>query len=334
MKISILCFTEKGYRLGQIVRNHLPNPLGETQLFRCGKGHASLTALVKSGFSSGQALIFIGATGIAVRAIAPYVQDKTVDPAVLVLDEKGEYVIPLLAGHIGGANRLARQVAQGLGASLVLTTATDVQGVFAVDTWAVEQGLRIVNPAAIKTVSAKLLAGETVGLFSQWEITGPWPAGLAPQAQNRADICISFYESSGLHLVPPALVLGVGCRRGTPKEDIQAAFAQLCKHHQIVPQAVGRAATIDLKKEEPGLLAFCRRQALPLDVFTSEQLAAQGEGFTSSDFVKGVTGVDNVCERSARAAGSTRLLVRKTCYTGLALALGVREQSLSFTEEK
>ena len=106
--------------------------------------------------------MFVGATGIAVRAIAPYIRDKVSDPAVVVVDELGKYVIPVLSGHIGGANRFARRLAVELSATPVITTATDLTGAFAVDSWASENGLKILNTERIKAVSSKLLAGRKV----------------------------------------------------------------------------------------------------------------------------------------------------------------------------
>ena len=110
-------------------------------------------------FQASDVLIFVGACGIAVRAIAPHIHDKQTDPAVVSLDELGRFVIPLLSGHIGGANALAVRLAAALGATAVVTTATDVNGRFSVDTWAASQGLFIDDMRAAKAVSAAILEG-------------------------------------------------------------------------------------------------------------------------------------------------------------------------------
>ena len=122
--------------------------------------------------------LFIGAIGIALRAIAPYIKTKTKDPAVVVVDELGQFSIPILSGHIGGANELALQIAEDLGSIPVITTATDINKVFAVDTWAKSQGLQILNPQCIKLVSSKLLKGESVHVKSDYPIQGNLPKNV------------------------------------------------------------------------------------------------------------------------------------------------------------
>lgn len=162
-----------------------------------GPGKADLAAWVADAFAHADALLFVGAAGIAVRAIAPHVRSKASDPAVLVMDATGRWVIPLLSGHIGGANRLAERIARLTGAQAVLTTATDARGLWAIDDWAAAQGLAIANPAAIKGVAAKLLAGQTVRLFSEEPLAGDPPAQVEPTLREAgADVAISPYRAS------------------------------------------------------------------------------------------------------------------------------------------
>ena len=136
-------------------------------------------------FSSMDALIFVGACGIAVREIAPYVKSKKTDPAVVCIDEAGQFVIPLLSGHIGGANALAEKLAEKLDATAVVTTATDVRGKFAVDAWAARHGCAISDMGLAKAVSAAILEKD-IPLCSQFSLPAPaggyvcrgeWPAG-------------------------------------------------------------------------------------------------------------------------------------------------------------
>lgn len=124
-----------------------------------GEGKADLRAWTALAWEASDALLFVGAAGIAVRAIAPHVASKATDPGVVVIDEAGRFAVPLLSGHLGGANELAQTVARAAGAIPVITTATDVRGVWAVDTWARRAGLAVSNPEAIKRVSARLLSG-------------------------------------------------------------------------------------------------------------------------------------------------------------------------------
>ena len=159
MKVSIIAFTDNGMEIAYKLSNSL-SEANDVDFARCGKG--ALSTWTEEHFSTNDALIFIGAIGIALRAIAPYIKTKTKDPAVVVVDELGQFSIPILSGHIGGANELALQIAEDLGSIPVITTATDINKVFAVDTWAKSQGLQILNPQCIKLVPSKLLKGESV----------------------------------------------------------------------------------------------------------------------------------------------------------------------------
>ena len=274
-------------------------------------------------FAWTDAMVFVGAAGIAVRSIAPYVKDKRTDPAVLSVDELGRFVIPLLSGHIGGANALAEKLAEALGAVPVVTTATDINGRFSVDAWAARQGLAITDMGAAKKVSAAILEGN-VPLCCDFPIAGELPPGTQPGESGQVGICISWRNrkpfAETLLLVPPVLHLGLGCRRGTPAEKIREAVEQVLAEEGIHPKAVKCAASIDLKKDEPGLLACCAERGWPIAFYSAGELAALEGDFTPSERVLRVTGVDNVCERAAMM-GAGRLIVRKTARNGVTVAL-------------
>ncbi|MBQ3473447.1 MAG: hypothetical protein IJH35_05225 [Methanobrevibacter sp.] len=169
MKISIIAFTDNGMEIAYKLFDSLSkDELNDVNFTRCGKG--ALSAWSEEHFSHSDALVFIGAIGIALRAIAPYIKTKTKDPAVVVVDELGQFSIPILSGHIGGANELAIKISEILNAIPVITTATDINNVFAIDTWAKRQGLKILNPECIKLVSSKLLKGEEIHIKTDYEI--------------------------------------------------------------------------------------------------------------------------------------------------------------------
>ena len=171
MKVSIIAFTDNGMEIANKLSFSLSKDnLRDVSFTRCGKG--ALSAWTEEHFSQSDALIFIGAIGIALRAIAPYIKTKTKDPAVVVVDELGQFSISVLSGHIGGANELALQISEILDAIPVITTATDINNVFAIDTWAKSQGLKIFNPECIKLVSSKLLKGEDIHIKTEYPING------------------------------------------------------------------------------------------------------------------------------------------------------------------
>ena len=162
-----------------------------------GEGKADLRAWTALAWEASDALLFVGAAGIAVRAIAPPVASKATDSAVVVIDEAGRFAVPLLSGHLGGANELAQTVARAAGAIPVITTATDVRGVWAVDTWARCAGLAVSNPEAIKRVSARLLSGGRVALYSDMPISGQPPEGVDIASDRaRADIVVSPFAGA------------------------------------------------------------------------------------------------------------------------------------------
>ncbi len=349
MRIAALAFTQVGYDVGRRLAASLgeASPEGLTgdedgttrrrtddtmTLDRCPAG--GLAAWTSAHVASCDALVFIGSAGIAVRAIAPFVVSKTSDPAVVVIDEQGRFVVPILSGHIGQANTLARRLAKAGGATAVLTTATDARGLFAVDDWATLQGLRVVNPGQIKAVSSKLLAGATLRLASDFPIAGAPPSGVVCVVGD-ADVVVSCRRrdprDQALHLVPVAVTAGIGCRRGVEAQTVETAFMAALAAAGYHPASVRRVCSIDLKAAEAGLLDFCARRGLAFRTFSADELQAVGEGFTASAFVTTVTGVDNVCERAA-VAGSEggRLVAPKRAQGGVTVALALCEPVLSF----
>lgn len=321
MKCAYLAFTAKGHVLAQHLARTCPGTVT-----RCGADGVSLAAWTAKQFSNADALVFVGAVGIAVRAIAPHCRSKAVDPAVVVLDEQGRFAVSLLSGHLGGANDLTRQLAAACHAVPVITTATDGRGTFAVDEWAVRQHCAVAEPERIKYISGALLAGKRVHYFSDWQIEGEPPAGVEPAAAAaQADFVLTLTpKGEALHIVPRIAVLGIGCRRGTSECRLQEAFSAFCAANALAPQSVAAAASIDLKKDEQGLLDFAKNNGWTTEFYTAETLRAVQGHFTASQFVKGVTGVDNVCERAAVKAAGGKLFVPKWAYNGVTFAVALR----------
>jgi cobalt-precorrin 5A hydrolase/precorrin-3B C17-methyltransferase len=287
--------------------------------------------------------VFVMAAGIVVRKIAPLLTSKTEDPAVVVCDEEGRYAISLLSGHIGGANRLAQDVAAALDGQAVVTTATDVQGVMAFDELAARYGWRIENPAVVKTLNSLLLAREKIGLglpdalvrqaYGSHEHliavdAQALPADLAglvvldqPHLKHPAELPV-------LHLARPAVALGIGCNRGTSADEIETAVQSILHAEHIAAQQVDRVASIDLKREEAGLLAFAARHQWPLVFFSPDELDAVPVPQPSS-VVAQATGSRSVAEAAAIvAAGGGRLIVPKRKHGAVTVAVAVRQTSV------
>lgn len=281
-------------------------------------------------------IIFIGACGIAVRAIAPFLRDKTVDPAVVVVDEQGQFAISLLSGHIGNANRIARLVAEKIGAVPVVSTATDLHGRFAVDSWASDRGWHISSMVLSKEVSARLLEDEPVGFISDAPVQGNLPDGLVPDSQLDFGIWVSPRTAPmpfprTLQVVPKVLCVGIGCRKGVAKERIETAVQSALQDAQLDFRAVAMLASIDVKKNEHGLYAFAASRSLPVCFFSAQELEQATGRFTGSAFVERTVGVDNVCERAAvLASGGGCLVMKKQAGHGVTVAAALMEWRVTF----
>ena len=277
-----------------------------------------------------EALVFVGAAGIAVRTVAPFLKSKAEDPAVVCVDELGRWSVPILSGHLGGANELARKIAALTGGEVVITTATDVNGAFAVDLWAGKQGMAVRNPERIRRVSSRILAGQTVVIRCPWQIEGRLPEQVAVRQGSaetpEPDVLVSYRsrETDALQLAPRILTLGVGCRRGTEAETLERVFALFCRERNILPQAVEQAASVDRKQEEEGLRNFCRNHDWPFRCYSAEALRNAPGEFASSAFVEQTVGVDNVCERAAVLASGGTLAEAKFARDGVTFALAER----------
>lgn len=347
-RIVILSYTEKGRQLNSRVSEYLEKKGDVAVSYCCGAGDKSKVMSTNSDcdiykgriMSTGEilqqewncssALVFIGAMGIAVRHVATFLQSKCSDPAVLVLDEKGQFVIPVLSGHIGGGVRLARELARHLGAQAVITTATDVENQFAVDVFAQRNHLWIENPDRIKGISSALLHGRMVDVWTRLPIVGDMPEGLRVvpvgigeeisqqdrmELRDRGTLCTAItigltpevqekiyriYDASQVcELQPRQYILGLGCKKGKTVEELEGFLREICKTQQIDIHEIGAIASIDVKKEEKGIWELSRRIGADFEVFTQQELEQIEETVTPSDFVKETVGVDNVCERSA-----------------------------------
>lgn len=306
--------------------------------------HESLSAWAGEQMASHHALIFVGACGIAVRAIAPWITDKLHDSPVLVMDEQGQYVIPLLSGHVGGANELAARLAEALGAIPVITTATDLHGSFAVDLFAKRNDLWICNKEGIARVSSKVLSGEEITMSVQ---TGHLaadediPTGIrlcAYPPAEKVDVLIADgteeifrKESAELLLQPKKYILGVGCKKNTDSAKLDSFLKKILDEQGIVIEQIAALASIDVKKEERCLLEFSEKYRIPFWTYTAQELQAVPGEFHSSEFVKSQVGVDNVCERAAmKAAGADGRICRaKQAQDGMTVAIAEKAWKVS-----
>ena len=347
MKLAIITVTNNGALLaGRLVQNlgghidvfarHGRNPLGVSHVYQ------SLSQLTARIFSQYDGLVFIMATGIVVRVIAPHIQDKRLDPAVVVMDEAGMHAISLLSGHIGGANDLAQVVGRAVGAEPVITTATDVIHKPAADVLAVKLDLVMEPFAQLKGINAAIANGEQVAFFIDFSLVNrhryqQQAADLGVDLQDMAELADGNYDAAviitdktvpvgktHLFLRPPTLAAGIGCRRGTASTDILYALRDACTR---TGRSIGSVAVIGssvVKQDEPGLMAIGRDLNIPLKFFTNaeiQQCITKYE-LDTSQFVEEQIGVGNVCEATALLAGQAdKLIFPKTKYSQVTIAI-------------
>lgn len=305
------------------------------------------TELIAEIFGEFDALVFFCACGIAVRTIAPHIRSKLTDPAVVAIDDGGKFAVPILSGHIGGANALARQIAENIGAVPVITTATDIHGKFSPDLFAKANNLILDDLKAAKKIAAAVLRGEHIKIKSDFEMIN-LPEEIVPgQDSSRADITIvqnrSFSNNpeKTLELLTKNIVLGIGCKRGVTGDVIERQVNKAFKSTGYDIRQVTEIATIDLKRDEQGLLEFAEQRGLPIRFFTAAELMsvnAEEHGIKGSDFVMKTTGADNVCERAALlASDGGKLLIPKGNFEGnsdgVTVAAGARPVVIDFAKE-
>jgi cobalt-precorrin 5A hydrolase len=274
--------------------------------------------------------VFIMATGIVVRMIAPLIQSKVEDPAVVVLDDRGLHAVSLLSGHIGGANALAIQIAESIDANPVITTATDVNQAPAIDVLATEKQLFIENPQAIRTVNMSLLKGEKIYVYDPFA----WLQGLIPDSVAWSDTdkkhgSLADDEDVDKHqktrvfiddvqvklpphtlvLRPPTLMAGIGCNRDTAMQEMRELLERVFEQFNLSLHSLIGLASIRLKADEAGLLALAEDLDLPLNFYDKEELNRVKTIENPSLMVEKHVGVKSVCEAAAILAAQNGTLV-------------------------
>ena len=304
-----------------------------------------LKNLISSLWNQCDGLVLIMATGIVVRMIAPLLESKETDPAVVAMDDAGRFAIALLSGHLGGANELAGRCAVATGACAVVTTATDANDLPSFDMLAKEQGWVIDDISGVKTLNTLMLDNEEIAAFDPTGQTLLWLHGRGN---------ISFYNSiaeaagSGargflfvtnqtlpeqikplktLTLRPRNLVLGIGCNRGTAVDEINEFVTAHLKKLSLSPKSVHSVASVAAKRDEAGLLEFAERLAVPLHCFEVDELNRVAFPSPPSEHALAAVGVAGVAEPAAiLAAGGGRLLLEKVKSANVTLAVALRKE--------
>lgn len=300
--VAIYSFTNKGQNLAKIIQE-------KNMIFR----KMNVVFKMKDCFAPAdvenfEGLIFIGAMGIAVRKIAPFIKDKMTDPAVIVIDENACNVIPVLSGHIGGGNLFAKMLAEELNANVCITTATDVNELPAIDEIAANNNFECTNRDGIVKINKRVLNGEIVSICADDSvkiININEHFCFVKYDENRercADIIISNnvtdVKRCDLHIFNKNCVLGVGCRKDIDSDLFEKTILNAIDGRVLVSDIL-QIASIDLKKDEKAILSFSEKYNIPFITYSSSELSKMNGDFEYSKFVLDTTGVSNVSERAA-----------------------------------
>ena len=314
----------------------------------------SVRQVLQSAFQKHSALVCIMASGIVVRALAPLLKSKHEDAGVVIMDEQGHYAVSLLAGHKGGANQLARQVAELLGGHAVVTTASDVHAFPALDLLEKQHNWTLERAEWMTAVCAALVNGDHVGVVQEsgddrW-LQGPLPANLvrytsltemqraAPEATvviTHQRVSEAFVQSIPKTVIyhPRVLVVGVGCNRHTPSEEILHAIDTTFREASLAPSSIALVATIEDKANETGLLEACAARNWPLKTYTRHEIASLLDLPNPSAWAQRALGVAGVAEPAALlGAAAQHLLVPKRKFANVTVAVALREERIDAQE--
>lgn len=350
---AIIAVSKRGVELGRRLRLLLPaSHLYIPEKFAGGPAtdeytFSSLKEVVAAAFHQYRSLVLIMAVGIAVRLVATELQDKHRDPGIVVVGNAGTFAVSLLSGHLGGANQLTERIAALLGAKPVITTASESSGTISVDLLGKEFGWELENSDSVTRVSAAVVNRDLVGIYQDagernwWSEARPLPENLRiftsleslHQANPQAAIIITdrVLSREELELLPRnhvlyrprSLVVGIGCNRGTKSAELEGAVNAIFAAHGLSPKSMRKLATIDLKRDETGLLDFARQRSLPVGYFGKEALRQVDFPSHPSAMVLKHTGTPAVCESAAILSGDNHHLVVSKEISGRAVTVAV-----------
>lgn len=347
--VAIYAVTPKGAELARSIGTVLggsvfvPNRMVDPESVVPECGFESLKERVAETFNGFSAHLFITAAGIAVRAIAPHLVSKDVDPAVIVMDQAGEHVVSLLAGHLGGANALAKSVAELVGGVAVITTATDTEKLPSLDVVAQKAECAIHNLGAVKHINGALLAGDKVVLDDPADVLGlkrgNWAerfiaAELVPFAEEDEPTVVVSWRSAALLepeektllLHPRVLCIGIGAKRDASKEAVLSLIQDEFLQNDLALESVRCLASVDAKANEQGIIEAAKVLGIPFVTFPAELLDSVDVP-NPSDVPLHVVGTKSVAEAAAlmgaRQKGGSRLIVEKVKGDGVTMAVAL-----------
>lgn len=336
MKIAVLSVSDKGNVLAKTIESKLND---DPTVISIKHFHKNIKNIIEDVFKDYDAIIAIMATGIVVRSIAPFITSKTSDPAVLNIDDNGNFVISLLSGHLGGANRLTNKIAAMINATPVITTSTDVNNCLGIDTLAKDLYFSVLNPEDILPVNKAILNSEEIVFCLNKNSDFDFLYDYLNKNTLEINVLIEFSKNiptdeiyvkaynSCLKLKKQIITVGIGCKRGKSKEDIENAISKAVKEICLTVNRIDQLASADIKKDEEGLLEFSEDQNIPITFVSTDKIKKFNfEDISTSEFVKSKFGIKGVCEPAALISSGekSRLIYKKTAFNGVTVAIAVK----------
>lgn len=336
-KCAVYAFSKQGLAKAKEIMQGLPCTLYSVYEDKTAKPleHGKIQELLQTTWTEFDAHIFIGAAGIAVRSIAPYLNNKTIDPAVISCSDTGKYVISLVSGHIGGANRLARKIARITGGQTCISTATDTHEMIGIDEIAMLEQARIINPQAIKTINSALLHEEQLAFIGNKPIFDKYFQNSTVRycTENTDNLPCIYWDKTPqntnsdreLYIETKAFVLGIGCKKDTSPALLAQAVEEFLQKYHLTPAHLAKITSCEHKKEEKAILELAKSFHIPAEFYQEEKLN-QIDVPNPSQKAEQETGTKSVAEASCLLGANfpqiKRLYAEKTrCENCITLAL-------------
>lgn len=290
-----------------------------------------LKDVTEKAFQNSDKIIFISSTGIAVRAVSSFIMSKDKDPGVVVVDLSSKYAVSLLSGHLGGGNELTNEVSRILGCQSIITTATDTMNITAPDIIAKKYGLIIDDLKKAKHIAALLVDGREVGIKDEYGIVEIGKGYRKINVLEENSLWITHDKdcdnneldfSKVLKLIKKDIVLGIGCRRNTSYEKIRDFVCETLKKYNYDSRAVNKIVSVDVKKDEDGIIKLAESLECSFETFTREEIRQVEDKYDKSEFVFKTLGIYCVCEPCVDLSGA-EVVISKIKHEGMTLAIGI-----------
>lgn len=329
MNIAIISVTNQGKNISNNLYSKLmENPL----ILNVDQYHKNIKDTVKSIFNKYDCIIGIMASGIMIRSIAPYIHSKLTDPAILLIDDNGNFVISLLSGHMGGANDLTLKIASIIDATPVITTSTDVNHKIGIDSIAKHFYFSLENPKNIKFINKALVNNQSVDLIlpSKYDfiLTDDVKHSYNVIIDNTLEMVVSSINGHDVILKPRNMVMGIGARKNIASEKVKNAILKACNILEIPVKRIDSFATADVKANEQGILDNVHELNKQLEIVPMDLIRDyQNEEVSKSDFVMKQFGVKGVCEPTCLIVNGSDsyLIFKKTAFNGVTIAVSISD---------